>query len=152
MRGYCQWNWCNCCNSSVCLKGKRPLMQCSNIYFYDTGMHPPAQYYPLLLVSHPSFYPSWHQYLQYLAKWKEKESLMRGPHLNKRLRFKMSQLFSEAKLAPAAKGGTSNHLDVTFLNLAQFWSISRTPWNNGTEGKGNLPPPRHQNPLLSFIA
>lgn len=59
---------------------------------------------------------------------KEKEALMRVQHLNKsaRLLFKMLQLFSRAELAPVARGGTSNHLDMTVLNLAQFWSISRT--------------------------
>lgn len=68
-------------------------------------------------------------YITWIGKRKETEALMRGPHLNKstRLLFKMLQLFSGAKLAPVAKGGTSNHLDMTFLNLAQFWSISRTP-------------------------
>lgn len=53
---------------------------------------------------------------------------MKVQHLNKsaRLLFKMLQLFLRAELAPVARGGTSNHLDMTVLNLAQFWSISRT--------------------------
>lgn len=53
---------------------------------------------------------------------------MRVQHQSKstRLLFKMLKLFPGAELAPVAKGGTSNHLDMTVLNLAQFWSISRT--------------------------
>lgn len=53
-------------------------------------------------------------------------------HLNltKRLLFKMPQLFSEAELAPVAKGVISNHLDTTVLNLARFWSVSKTSKND----------------------
>lgn len=53
-------------------------------------------------------------------------------HLNltKRLLFKMPQLFSEAELAPVAKGVISNHLDTTVLNLAPFWSVSKTSKND----------------------
>lgn len=68
--------------------------------------------------------------------------LMRVQHLNKstRLLFKMLQLFPGAELATVAKGGTSNHLDMTVLNLARFWSISRTEQQNDqmTEGKVNF--------------
>lgn len=67
---------------------------------------------------------------------------MRAQHLNKsrRLLFKMLQLFPGAELAPVAKGGTSNHLDMTVLNLAPFWSISRTEQQNDqmSEGKVNF--------------